>query len=377
MAPTEMCPPTGPTIRHSSVKEATTMVVVGSDVHKRTHTFVAVDAVGRKLGELTVKADPKGHDTAIRWAQERFGGELLWAIEDCRHLSARLEIDLLDAGQAVVRVPPKLMAEQRRTARTRGKSDPIDALAVARAALREPDLPVASHDEASRELKLLVDRREDLVGERTRMVNRLRWHLHRIAAGDPVADPPAKSLNRTRTRTRLAHWLADKAGIDARLARDILTDIDRITPVINALDKEISALVAAQAPELVALPGCGPLTAAKIVGETAGIARFGHEAKYAMHAGVAPIPVWSGRTAGRVRMSKSGNRQLNAALHRIAVTQIRLDGLGRDYYRKRLTAGDSTTEALRALKRRLARTVFNTLKNHPSTASATGLPAAA
>jgi len=353
------------------------MVVVGSDVHKRTHTFVAADEAGRKLGEITVKAEPKGHDKAICWARERFGAELLWAIEDCRHLSARLELDLLDAGEQVVRVPPKLMAEQRRTARTRGKSDPIDALAVARAALREPDLPVATHDEASRELKLLVDRREDLVGERTRMVNRLRWHLHRLAPGDPDADPAPKSLNAARTRRELAGWLADREGIDARLARDILADIDRTTPVINDLAREIAALVRAQAPDLVALPGCGDLTAAKIVGETAGITRFAHEAKYAMHAGVAPIPVWSGRTKGRVRMSKSGNRQLNAALHRIAVTQIRLGGLGRAYYDRRLAAGDSRTEAIRALKRRLARTVFQTLKNNPSTTSATGLAAAA
>jgi transposase len=286
-------------------------------------------------------------------------------------------LDLLDAGELVVRVPPKLMAEQRRTARTRGKSDPIDALAVARAALREPELPVATHDEASRELKLLVDRREDLVGERTRMMNRLRWHLHRIAPGDPIADPAPKALKIAKTRRRLAGWLTDQDGIDARLARDVLADIDRITPVINDLEREIAALVKDQAPELLALPGCGDLTAAKIVGETAGVNRFANDAKYAMHAGVAPIPVWSGRTKGRVRMNKSGNRQLNAALHRIAITQIRLGGLGKSYYDKRLAAGDAETEALRCLKRRLARVVFQTLKNNTSTAAATGHAAAA
>jgi len=353
------------------------MVVIGSDVHKRTHTFVAVDQAGRKLGEITVKAVPMGHDKAIRWVQERFGGEVLWAIEDCRHLSARLEIDLLDAGQAVVRVPPKLMAEQRRIARTRGKSDPIDALAVARAALREPGLPVATHDEASREMKLLVDRREDLVGERTRMINRLRWHLHRIAAGDPAADPKSKSLKQVSVRRRLATWLGDRPGIDARLARDILADIDRITPVINALEKELTALVEARVPQLLGIPGCAALTAAKIAGETAGVTRFATEAKYAMHAGVAPIPVWSGRTHGRVRVNKSGNRQLNTALHRIAITQLQRPGLGRTYYNKRIAAGDSTTEALRALKRRLARVVYQTLKNNPSTAAETLLPSAA
>jgi transposase len=350
------------------------MVVVGTDVHKRTHTFVAVDEVGRKLAEITVKAESQGHDKAIRWAHEKFGEDLLWAIEDCRNMSARLELDLLDAGERVVRVPPKLMAEQRRTARTPGKSDPIDALAVARAALREPDLPVASHDEASRELKLLVDHREDLVRQRTAVISRFRWHLHRI---DPTLDPTPRSLDRHKTCAGLREALADLPGIDARLARELLEDIESLSQRADALEKEITALVAEQAPALLELPGCGPLTAAKIVGETAGINRFATEAKYAMHAGTAPIPVWSGHTRGRVRMNKSGNRQLNAALHRIAVTQLRLGGPGRAYYDKRLTAGDSKTEAIRALKRRLARVVYQTLKNNPSIASATALAAAA
>jgi len=350
------------------------MVVVGSDVHKRTHTFVAVDEAGRKLGEKTVQATTEGHDKAIGWARELFGDELLWAIEDCRHLSARLELDLLDAGESVVRVPPKLMAEQRRTARTRGKSDPIDALAVARAALREPDLPVATHDEESRELKLLVDHRDDLVRQRTAIINRFRWHLHRI---DPALDPTPRSLDRAKARARLREVLAGLSGIDARLARELLEDIEALTVRAKALEKEITVLVTDRAPALLELPGCGALTAAKIVGETAGVDRFATEAKYAMHAGVAPIPVWSGRTNGRVRVNKSGNRQLNAALHRIAVTQIRSEGLGRAYYRKRLDAGASKTEALRALKRRLARVVFTTLKNNSSTTAATGLAAAA
>src|SRR5271165_1211988 len=115
-----MCPPTGPTV--TSQKEATTMVVVGADVHKRTHTFVAVDEVGRKLSEKVVGATTAGHRQAIWWARTQFGVELVWAIEDCRHLSARLERDLLGADQKVVRVPPKLMALTRKSARTRGKS---------------------------------------------------------------------------------------------------------------------------------------------------------------------------------------------------------------------------------------------------------------
>lgn len=334
------------------------MVVVGADVHKRTHTFVAVDGAGRKVGEKVVAATSVGHAAAVMWARERFGPEVVWAVEDCRHLSARLERDLLTSGQQVVRVPPKLMAQVRASARTRGKSDPIDALAVARAFLREPDLPIASHDEVSRELKLLVDRREDLVAQRTSTINRLLWRVHEL---DPERAPKPGSLDLAKHRRLLGDWLATQPGLVAELARDELADITRLTEAINALAKRIGDRVRTVAPALLGMPGCGELTAAKLVGEAAGVTRFKSEAAFARHAGVAPIPVWSGNTVGRMRMTRSGNRQLNTALHRIAVTQIRLEGLGQAYYRHRLTTGNSTPEALRCLKRRLARVVFHHL----------------
>jgi len=350
------------------------MVVVGADVHKRTHTFVAVDEVGRRLGEKVVKATTEGHRQAVQWARNQFGAELVWAIEDCRHLSARLERDLLTADQKVVRVPPKMMAYARASARTRGKSDPIDALAVARAYLREPDLPVAFHDEISRELKLLVDRREDLVVQRTATINRLLWRVHEL---DPDRAPKRASLDRAKHRKLLSDWLDTLDGLVAELARDELSDITRLTEQINVLATRIGERVRDVAPVLLAMPGCGELTAAKLVGEAAGVSRFKSEAAFARHAGVAPIPVWSGNTAGRVRMTRSGNRQLNAALHRIAVTQIRLDGLGQTYYRHRINTGDSKTEALRCLKRRLARVVFGHLHTDHNNRTQPCQPAAA
>jgi transposase len=350
------------------------MVVVGADVHKRTHTFVVVDEVGRKLGEKVVAATRSGHAEAVMWARERFGNEVVWAIEDCRHLSARLERDLLTAGQKVVRVPPKLMAQTRASARTRGKSDPIDALAVARAFLREPDLPVASHDEVSRELKLLVDRREVLVAQRTATINRLLWRVHEL---DPERAPKPRSLDLAKHRGVLRDWLDTVAGLVAELARDELADITRLTEAIDALAKRIGERVRRVAPALLSLPGCGELTAAKLIGEAAAVTRFKSEAAFARHAGVAPIPVWSGNTAGRVRMTRSGNRQLNAALHRIAVTQIRLNGLGQAYYRKRLHTGASNPEALRSLKRRLARIVFHHLHDDHQNRHQLRQPAAA
>ena len=165
------------------------MITLGIDAHKRTHTVVAVDELGRWLGcRTTCGTTTDDHQALIVWAG-RFGTERTRAVEDCRHLSRRLERDMLAAGERIVRVPPKLMAHVRDAARTYGKSDPIDALAAARAALREPGLPTAHLDASSGEIRLLVDHREDLVAERTRCMNRLRWHLHEI---DPAWDPPSR-----------------------------------------------------------------------------------------------------------------------------------------------------------------------------------------
>jgi transposase len=350
------------------------VVTVGIDVHKQTHCAVAVDEGGRPLGKpLTVRATDAGHRQLLRWALREFSDGVQFAVEDCRHVSTRLERALLDANAVVVRVPPKLMARTPTSARTRGKSDPIDALAIGRAAVREPDLPRAEHTHVSRELKLLVDHREDLVGVRTGLQNRLRWRLHEL---DPEFELPARGLDLTKHLDRAQGRLEElPAGTLRRIALEELTDIRDLTRRINALEHELTDLLRAQAPQLLALPGCGPLTAAKLVGETANPARFRSEACFAMHAGVAPIPASSGKT-NRHRLARGGNRQLNAALHRIAVTQIRLDGLGRAYYQRRRTNGDTTMEALRALKRRLARIVFHLLRP-TNTAAPAYLPAAA
>ncbi len=242
------------------------MVVVGADVHKWTHTFVAVDEAGRKIGEKTVRAVTAGHNDAVMWAQERFGSKVVWAIEDCRHLSVRLERDLLGRGQKVVKVPPKLMAQTRASALTRGKSDPIDALAVARGFLRDPDLPVASHDQVSRELELLVDRREDLVSQRTSTINRLLSRVHEL---DPEHAPKPRSLDLAKHRRLPGDWLNTQSGLVAGLARDELADSTRLTEMIDALAKRIGERIRVVAPALLSVPGRGELTAAKLLGETA------------------------------------------------------------------------------------------------------------
>jgi transposase len=367
------------------------VVVVGIDVHKSTHTAVAVDEAGRQLGEHTVRATSAGHRQLARWAagvaagvgQDSRVGGTEFAVEDCRHLTVGLERDLLAAGEVVVRVPPKLMAQTRSSARTRGKSDPIDALAIARAAVREPGLPRAEHTPSSRQVRLLVDHREDLVAMRTAGINRLRWHLHTLNAvvaggDDPALDPPARRLDRPKQLDALAARLQaiDLTDLSAdlvttwRIALELVGDIRAWTVRVTALEREIAALTSQQAPRLLALDGCGALTAAKILGEVADPGRFRDEAAFAMHAGVAPIPASSGKTS-RHRLARGGNRQLNAALHRIAVTQIRLTrSLGHAYYQRRLAQGDTKTEARRALKRRLARVVYRLLTTTTTAATA-------
>ncbi len=310
------------------------MVILGADLHKRWHTVVAVSETGRKLGEKTIPASPEGHLELRRWAA-RFP-DRRWALEDCRHLSRRLEVDLLRSGESVVRVPPKLMAGVRRSVREPGKSDPIDAYAVAQAVLREPDLPVATLDGPERELRRLVDHRDDLVAERTRHIQRLRWHLLDLG----IAEPGARSLDRAVVVADLETRLAGRAEPAARLARDILGRLRDLTSAIRSLEREIEALVVALAPTLLALPGCGSLTAAKIVGEAAGISRFRSKEAFARHNGSAPVPVWSGNVT-RFRLSRGGNRQLNLALHRIAITQMRIDDRGRAYLEHRRAAGDT------------------------------------
>ena len=333
------------------------MIVIGVDVHKHSLTAAAVDETGRLLGELTVDCPD---EVLLAWAGQ-LGSERLWALEDCRHVTRALERRLLAEGEELVRVPPKLTGATRRAGRQRGKSDPIDALAVARVALREPDLdrPRAG-EERYRELKLLVVHRDDLVDERRRCQQRLRWHLHQL---DPAFRVPAGALDRAVWLDRVGRWLARRTPeVQVRVARDLVSRCRSLTRTIGELDRELATMSAQTAPALLELPGCGGLTAAKLLAEIGPIERFRTDAQLARHGGVAPLQASSGRTQ-RHRLDRGGNRQLNCALHRIAITQARVHPAARDYLERKRAEGKSNREAIRCLKRQLARTIFNTLKN--------------
>lgn len=343
------------------------MVMIGTDSHKRTHTVVAVDEIGRRLGAKTVRANSDGHLALVEWAAQFAGRDdvgVRFALEDCRHLTRRLESDLLTAGQRVVRVPVRLMAGVRRSAREPGKSDPIDAEAVALAALRHPDLPVAELDGPAREVKLLSDHRRDLVMQRTRIAAQVRWHLHEL---DPDLQVPSRGLRRQRVVADLLQDLDRFDGVVARLARGLLERCAELNTQISSLERELRDLVRVLAPALLEVPGCGVLSAAVILGETAGVHRFRDKDAFARFTGTAPVPVWSGSSHGKVRLNRGGNRSMNWALHMIAVTQARGVGPGRDYLDKQHARGKDKVAALRLLRRRLSDVVFTALRADQAT----------
>jgi transposase len=203
----------------------------------------------------------------------------------------------------------------------------------------------------------LVDHREHLVAERTRTVNRLRWHLHEL---DATWDPTRCSLTSYSGLERVGVRLAQTTGLVAEIAGELVTQALDLTRRMKVLERAISERVRKLAPTLLALPGVGALTAAKIVGETADVRRFKSKDAFARHNGTAPLPVWSANRE-RHRLSRSGNRQLNAAIHRIAVTQGRYHDEAMAFLKRREAMGNSAAEGRRALKRRLSDVVFRAL----------------
>jgi transposase len=276
---------------------------------------------------------------ALRFAVA-LDSERVWAVEDCRHVSGRLERELLASGDQVVRVAPGLTETSRRAARQPGKSDPIDATAIARAALREgiDTLPVAFLDEQAHEIRVLSDYRRQLVGERVRLINRLRWHLVQIAPEIEAQIKPTGLIG-PRIRARVARQLTRLPhSPQLRVARAILKRVCENYREENELRAELTALIEAHCPQLLKEHGSGTVTAAIIIGHTAGAKRFPTDACFARHAGTAPIPASSGNTK-RHRLHRGGDRQLNHALHIIALSRARSDPATRAYLDRRHAEG--------------------------------------
>ncbi len=341
------------------MNEAEPAIIIGVDAHKKVHVCVGVNQQGRAVAQIIVDATDAGHAKALRWAQTKFGAQsVVWAIEDVRVLSRRLEFFLMDRCQVVVRVPTKLMARARAAGRARGKSDTLDATAAAIAAWRYPDLQKAFHDQTSYELKLLMDRRAKLVRDRAAQISRIRWRVHEISPEFKCGPYLTCDVHRIHVHDFL---LAQPPSVLIRITLAEVDDLARLTKEIRELEKDIRARVTEVAPNTMAVPGCGFLGAARLVAEAANVTRFRTEAQFAMHVGVAPVPNYSSNKP-RMYGGHSGHRGMRSAIHKVAISQVRGSGVGRPYYERRLESGDTKPAALRALKRRLSRVIFNALR---------------
>ena len=343
------------------------MIVIGADTHKGSHALAAVDeGTGRVRGSREIRADDAGHLAAVRWARG-LDEERVWAIEDCRHVSRRLEQALLAAGERVVRVAPHRMGASRKGEREPGKSDEIDALAVARAVVKDgvERFPVAYLNEQAIEIRLLADHRQDLIAERTRTVNRLRWHLLDLC---PELERSIKrgALNQSRVLDRVDRALRKlPAGARGRIAREQISQIRGLNRQVCQLQAELAELVKAHRPQLLAEQGCGALVAAILIGHTAGVKHFRKRSSFGLQTGTAPIPCSSGQRTQH-RLNRGGDRQLNHALHIVAITRAQRDPTTKAYLARKEAEGKTTKGAIRSLKRHLARRFYQLLAEPPA-----------
>jgi len=331
------------------------MTAIGIDTHKATLAACAVDELGRAIGEATFANDPAGHVAFIAWARS-IASEATIGIEGSSSFGAPLAWAVHHAGLSVREVPPHLSRTERQRTRRPGKSDPGDALAIARVTARETNLPPIRLPDRTSELKLLLEAREDLVAETTRVRNRLHAHLLALVPG---YGGTVANLVAARHRITVGRLLRGNTAVQAELARALLARLARLERETGALTRRIGALVDGH--PLLGLPGAGPITVARLIAEVGDVRRFRTADAFAALAGVAPIPASSGQIQ-RMRLNRGGNRQLNRALYVIAVSQSRFHPPAKAYVTRRIEVdGKTWREAIRALKRLLVRPVFRLL----------------
>jgi len=334
------------------------LVVLGVDPHKQSHTATALVAGShQQLASLRIPASPAGYRQLLAWARQF--PQRRWAVENARGLGCHLTRWLLARGETVQDVPTTATARVRELSRGRGrKTDALDAAAAAAVAAAQGDAATVQPEDATMVLAVLEERRSNLVGQRTRSVNQLHAVLRELIAGGAPrklrADRAAQLLRPVcpataadRTRKQVAWELvAEVRGLDRQLA---------------AIGKRIQDTVAALGSRLPQTVGVGPVIAGRLLGRTGRASRFPTAAHFASYVGAAPVEVASGERA-RHRLSRAGDRQLNHALHLIALVQARSPGCaGYRYFHGKLAEGKTRREALRCLKRRIADHVWRVM----------------
>jgi transposase len=330
------------------------MTAIGIDTHKSSLAACAIDELGAVRAEATFPNDPAGHHQLGLWAAAVVPDARI-GVEGSSVYGSALSRLLVAAGRDVREVPPHLSRYERVRTRRAGKSDPGDALAIARVTAREADLPPVRIDDLSHDVGLLTEARDDVVADITRTRNRIHADLVRLVPG---YEARSANLVAARHRQTAARLLRRVPGVHAELAHDRLRELERLIAKAGALERRLADLVGDH--PLLGLKGSGVLVAAKLIGETGDVRRFRSADAFAMLAGVAPIPASSGQTQ-RLRLNRGGNRQLNRALHSIALSQAWHHPPAKAFIERKRAEGRTWREALRSLKRHLARVVFRLL----------------
>ena len=329
------------------------MITIGIDPHKSSLTAVAVRPDGQTHPPIRLVVDKSTPAAILAWAAQ--WPERQWAVEGATGLGRGIAQQLVTAGELVLDVPAKLAARARLLGSSSArKTDVADAISVATVALHNRRLNRVQLENHTIIMRLLTERCDDLVAEHTRWINRLHVLLRDLHPGGAeirLSSTDASTLlNKIRPVTAADHQRK-------QIARDVVRDLKRHEASIKELEKQLRAAVTASGTTLTDIQGIGFLTAAKILALTGDIDRFPNQEHYASYAGTAPIDVSSGDQETH-RLSRRGNRQLNAAIHVAAITQARDPGPGRDHYRRKIAEHKTVKEARRSLKRRITNAIY-------------------
>ena len=333
-----------------------TAVMLGIDPAKKSHAMAVLDRNEKQLAALQVLNDSAGYRDMLRLAKR--WPTRTWAVEGAGGVGAQLAQRLVADGETVLDVPPKLATRARMFDQGHGrKNDPGDARTVAVVAIRTKQLRQVEVEGEMVALRLMSERRRELVRSRTETVNRLHQLLMEL-----IPAGAQRNLTAAKAKAHLATVRPrDIAGRTRRqIAVDLVDDLTALDRKLKDLDQRIKPAVDATGSTLTDIVGVGYATAAVILGEVGDVRRFPSKHHFATYTGTAPLEVSSGEVV-RHRLSRAGNRQLNHALHIVALSHKRYDDRGGEYYAKKVAAGKGSKGALRCLKRRLADQVFRHL----------------
>lgn len=332
-------------------------VAVGIDSHKRMLAVAAVDSVGKVIAAREFANHREGHMRLLRWIRSVDVDRAI-GIECSGSFGAALSSFLVASGEDVAEVPAGLAHREARRLVARGKTDAGDAIAIARVVARGDGLARVDRRQTWTDLKFLSDRRDQLIVERTRTINRIHKALVILKPG---YETKTGKLTRKQALSRVTTLLRGDRSIAADIVRDLVADVRRLDKAVTEVEPLIAELLQRSGCRLMEQSGIGPVTAARILGELGNANRIRSKAALALLAGVAPIPASSGQTT-RHRLNRGGNRKLNHALHVIAINRCRLDPRTRAYVARRMAEG-KTKEALRCLKRHICNGIFAAVRN--------------